>query len=141
MQAEVLIFKDGPHTYAIRLSEIKEIINLRKVAQLPFASPFLIGLANMRGQVVPVISPYVMHGGKGRYHADVEYASLVECDGMEAAIACQKIFGVKSVDTSSRKNEKTTPLSDLFTIEGKKVRLIDTASFVTRASETLEGAR
>lgn len=140
-QSEVLIFKDGAYSYALNLSEVKEIINLRRIIAMPFAAPFLLGLANLRGQVVPVVSPYLLERDyssektpKGRYHdSSVEYASVVEFEGMEIAIACQKIFGVKAIDL---KASAEGSISSPITIEGKKVRLLSIGKAVLRASET-----
>ena len=133
-QFEVLLFKDGPASFALQLNEIKEIVNLRRIVPLPFTAPYLVGLVNLRGSVVPLVSPYVLQGKKGRYIGDVEYASIIEYAGIEVAIACQKIFGVKSV------TQLTHTVGGIYApivVEKKRAHLIRVAPLIEISSELL----
>ncbi len=138
MQTEILIFKDGPLSFAIALSEIKEIINLRRLLQLPFSARFVLGLAKLRSTVVPVVSPYLLQGGRGRYASSVDYACIVEAVKMEAAIACEKIIGVQTVQMPKR---VTTEIASQVEVEGKRVRLLNLRHTVTLASDSLMDER
>ena len=138
MTSEALIFQDGPTTFALQLSEIKEIINLRRILSLPFSSPFLLGLANLRGSMVPVLSPYLLHGGRARYVGDVEYASVIESVGMEVAVACQKIIGVKNIDIKKlADDDKVNDLFAQFRMQGKRMKWIRVPGLISHASENI----
>src|ERR1700679_3999128 len=52
----LLIFQLAGESFALRLASIAEIIRLPDVAHMPLVPPSLLGLANLRGIVLPVIS-------------------------------------------------------------------------------------
>lgn len=52
----VLTIRAGEETLALRLAEVTEVLQLRPLTRVPHAPPSLLGLVNLRGAVVPVIS-------------------------------------------------------------------------------------
>jgi purine-binding chemotaxis protein CheW len=52
----LLIFQLAGESFALRLASIAEIIRLPDLAHMPLVPPSLLGLANLRGIVLPVIS-------------------------------------------------------------------------------------
>jgi purine-binding chemotaxis protein CheW len=52
----LLIFQLAGESFALRLASIAEIIRLPELAHMPLVPPSLLGLANLRGIVLPVIS-------------------------------------------------------------------------------------
>jgi purine-binding chemotaxis protein CheW len=52
----LLIFQVAGESFALRLAAIAEIIRLPDLAHMPLVRPSLLGLANLRGIVLPVIS-------------------------------------------------------------------------------------
>jgi len=52
----LLIFQLAGESFALRLASIAEIIRLPDLAHMPLVPPSLLGLANLRGSVLPVIS-------------------------------------------------------------------------------------
>ena len=53
---ELLLFRLGRHQlFAINVFKVKEVLKLPKLSALPNSHPVVIGVANMRGQTVPVI--------------------------------------------------------------------------------------
>ena len=52
----LLIFRLAGESFALRLASIAEIIRLPVLAHMPLVPPSLLGLANLRGIVLPVIS-------------------------------------------------------------------------------------
>lgn len=46
----------GNETYAIRIQAIHEIIKIQDITQIPNAMPYLKGVINLRGKIIPVIS-------------------------------------------------------------------------------------
>lgn len=54
-EQQFLTFILGPDEYAASILRIKEIIEQGQVTQVPMMPPFIRGVINLRGQVVPVI--------------------------------------------------------------------------------------
>ena len=54
-QQQYLIFRLGDESYALGLLSVKEIIEYGGVTQVPMMPPFVRGVINLRGRVVPVI--------------------------------------------------------------------------------------
>jgi purine-binding chemotaxis protein CheW len=52
----LLIFELAGESFALRLASVAEIIRLPDLAHMPLVPPSLLGLANLRGIVLPVIS-------------------------------------------------------------------------------------
>jgi purine-binding chemotaxis protein CheW len=52
----LLIFQLAGESFALRLASIAEIIRLPGLAHMPLVPPSLLGLANLRGIVLPIIS-------------------------------------------------------------------------------------
>ncbi len=53
---ELLIFRLSGESFGLRLSLIAEIIRLPAMVRMPLVPPSLLGLANLRGIVLPVVS-------------------------------------------------------------------------------------
>ena len=53
---DLLIFRIAGELFGLRLATVAEIIRLPDLAHMPLVPPSLLGLANLRGIVLPVIS-------------------------------------------------------------------------------------
>ena len=54
-QGKYLTFALGNEHYGLSILQVKEIIGLMDITELPHAPSFLKGIINLRGQVIPVI--------------------------------------------------------------------------------------
>jgi len=55
-------FKLGDEAYGIELAKLRELIGLIESTRLPRAKPFIHGLINLRGKVIPVVDLRVKFG-------------------------------------------------------------------------------
>lgn len=53
---QYLTFKVGKEIYGLRLNQAKEIIKPPKITSVPNTENYILGVINLRGQVVPVIN-------------------------------------------------------------------------------------
>ena len=53
---ELLIFRLAGESFGLTLSTVAEIIRLPNLVHMPLVPPSLLGLANLRGVVLPVVS-------------------------------------------------------------------------------------
>jgi len=52
---QYLTFLTGGETFAISILDVQEIIELEQVTRVPMTPPFIRGVINLRGNVVPVV--------------------------------------------------------------------------------------
>ena len=62
--AQYLTFQLGGEMFAVGILNIKEIIEYGTVTEIPMVPPFIRGVINLRGAVVPVIDLASRFGGK-----------------------------------------------------------------------------
>lgn len=55
-QEQYIQFGIGNEKYAIRISEIHEIIKMQDITEIPNVKSYVNGVINLRGKIVPVIS-------------------------------------------------------------------------------------
>jgi purine-binding chemotaxis protein CheW len=55
-QIQVVTFQLGKEVYAIDIMEIKQIVNMQDVREIPNAPPYVEGILNLRGTVTPIIN-------------------------------------------------------------------------------------
>lgn len=53
--AQYLCFSLGKYEYAINMKQIKEINLSKRAEYLPFSPPYIVGIINLRGSIIPVI--------------------------------------------------------------------------------------
>src|SRR5579883_2802761 len=54
-EEQLVVFRLGEDYFAMLISSVNEIIRLQKITPVPKAPPFVEGVTNLRGRVIPVI--------------------------------------------------------------------------------------
>jgi purine-binding chemotaxis protein CheW len=54
-EQSVLTFQVGGETYGIDILDVREIIKLAEITEVPRTPPFLLGIISVRGAIIPVI--------------------------------------------------------------------------------------
>jgi purine-binding chemotaxis protein CheW len=52
---ERLLFRLGEELFSFPVSSVREIVDVRGITHVPESPPFMIGVINLRGRVVPVV--------------------------------------------------------------------------------------
>jgi purine-binding chemotaxis protein CheW len=55
LAGKYLMFQLGAEEYGIQILKVQEIIQMQRVTKVPKAPPFVRGVINLRGKVIPVI--------------------------------------------------------------------------------------
>lgn len=55
MEEEILIFELAAGRYALRSSAVREVLRAFSAVKLPQAPPFVEGLLNLRGEIIPLL--------------------------------------------------------------------------------------
>jgi purine-binding chemotaxis protein CheW len=54
-EMEIVSFKLDEKEYGLKIEYVKEVIRFKKITRVPGAPPFIRGVINLRGNIVPVI--------------------------------------------------------------------------------------
>lgn len=55
MSIQIVVFQLDKEEYAVEIASIESIIKLQTITKLPHAPEFVVGVTNLRGNIVPVI--------------------------------------------------------------------------------------
>ena len=61
--AKLLTFRVGAMPYAVAIEGVREVMRMPRVSRVPHAPPAMLGLANLHGTVIPVLSAAALLGG------------------------------------------------------------------------------
>jgi purine-binding chemotaxis protein CheW len=53
---QFVVVEMGSEKYGLNISEIHEIIKMQKITEVPNGRPYMVGVTNLRGKIVPIIS-------------------------------------------------------------------------------------
>jgi purine-binding chemotaxis protein CheW len=94
---EVLAFMLGQEKYGIETRYVREVTPMNDLTPLPGSPPFVMGIVNIRGQVVSVIDIRRFFDLPQRGVADQDRIIVLQYDGMEFGILGNSIQGVVQV--------------------------------------------
>jgi len=116
-QRRFLTFRVDERLYALPAEQVSEVIRTPSVARLPQGPRSLLGLANLRGAVLPVATARGLLG-KAERSARASDRTIVLDGGAPAALAVDAIDGLVSVDVGrieTRQVELAAEAGEAFT--------------------------
>jgi purine-binding chemotaxis protein CheW len=131
---DVLEFRLANESYAIECSDICEVIPLIDLTPVPCTPPFIRGVVNVRGQIVPVIDMKKFFELPEGGIADVHKVILVQSQGMELGIEADAVTGIRSI--SKRQIQPALPTLSgiraqyLRGVTDQKVTVLDVAKIL-----------
>jgi purine-binding chemotaxis protein CheW len=97
----VVEFTLAKERYAIEQQWVREIYPFKMLTPLPCTPPFLLGIINVRGQVMPVIDIKKFFEMPESGIADMHSVIIVQVDDVEIGILADSIAGVRSIPAES----------------------------------------
>jgi purine-binding chemotaxis protein CheW len=94
---EVVEFVLGPEHYGIASSDIREILPLSEFTPLPCTPAFVLGLVNVRGQILSIINIKKLLDLPEKGLTDLNKVIIVHSNRMELGILADGILGVRSI--------------------------------------------
>jgi purine-binding chemotaxis protein CheW len=94
---EVVEFVLGPEHYGIESSRIREIYPLHEFTALPCTPAFVLGLVNVRGQILSIINIKKLFDLPEKGLTDLNKVIIVRNHHMELGILADAILGVRSI--------------------------------------------
>lgn len=94
---EVVEFVLGPEHYGIASNYIREIHPLSEFTPLPCTPAFVLGLVNVRGQILSIINIKKLFDLPEKGLTDLNKVIIVHADHMELGILADAILGVRLI--------------------------------------------
>lgn len=92
----LIVFKVADESVGLDIKKVREVTELSSYVPVPKAPDFLTGLANIRGEVVPVISLRKRFGLAGEELCDI--LVVVEEEDRIAGLRIDQLLGTKKID-------------------------------------------
>jgi chemotaxis signal transduction protein len=119
--------------YALPVEDVVEVAELGDLVPVPGAAAAILGVRNLRGQVLPVIDLAGLLGVPRRNRPD--HIVVAEHGGRRAGLAVDAIVGVESLPEASEEAESAHVIGAAV-IDGSLVGLVDVGSVL----DTAQGA-
>jgi purine-binding chemotaxis protein CheW len=97
LRLEVVEFVLGPEHYGIESCHIREIHPLSEFTPLPCTPAFVLGLVNVRGQILSIIDIKKLFDLPEKGLTDLNKVIVVHANQMELGILADAIVGVRSI--------------------------------------------
>jgi purine-binding chemotaxis protein CheW len=98
---EVLEFRLASERYAVESRLVQEVHPLRDLTPLPCTPPFVLGIVNVRGRILPVLDLKKFFDLPERGLTDLHRIILVRGNDLELGLLADVIVGVRSVEAGS----------------------------------------
>lgn len=94
---DVLEFRLAQERYALEARHVREVYPLKDLTPLPCTPPFVLGIVNVRGRILPVIDLKRFFDLPDEGLTDLHRIILVEGAGLELGLLADAIVDVHSV--------------------------------------------
>lgn len=84
--------------YAVYLDDLIAIHEAAKIVPVPCVPPFLRGIANIRGRILPVIDLTIAMNIPGGRRVDQQQLVVVECNDEQIVLLIDKVEGVSAYE-------------------------------------------
>jgi purine-binding chemotaxis protein CheW len=98
---DLLEFRLATERYALETRHVQEVHPLRELTPLPCTPPFVLGIVNVRGRILPVIDMKKFFDLPDRGLTDLHRIILVRGGDLEFGILADVIVGVRSLPSDS----------------------------------------
>ncbi|MEX0804168.1 MAG: chemotaxis protein CheW [Candidatus Binatia bacterium] len=94
---EVVEFGLAQERYALPTAAVREVFPLKDLTPLPCTPPFIVGVINVRGQILPVIDIKKFFDLPQQGITDLHKVIIVHHDEMDLGILADVVFGVRAI--------------------------------------------
>ncbi len=100
-QMQLISFKVSGEEFGVDIDQVKEILKLSTITPVPKAPPFLLGMMNLRGTIIPVLD-LKQRLGQEPFTATVKTRILVlQVAGDLSGIVVDEVSEVQRIDTAT----------------------------------------
>lgn len=131
---ELLLFRIGGERYATALADVDEAVDLPEIHPIPEAPPQMLGVFELRGELLPVYAPASALGA----HSEGSRAAafVMHAGAQRIALAVDELDDVlqltrDALRPASEQDAEDGVLAGVATIDGHVVAVVDGAALVT----------
>ena len=118
-------FRIGNKRLAAGFDEVVEIMSMPQVTPVPGAQPWLLGVANSRGNLLPIVDLKQFLEGERTVLHEGQRVLIVRQPGGDVAVTIDELFGQRSFNESQQQTGETLAHSVL--AEGRYAHFVDRA--------------
>jgi purine-binding chemotaxis protein CheW len=97
---QIVCFRIGPEEYGIDILKVQEILKLPTVTTLPKSKPYIMGVMDLRGKVIPIIDLSVRFGIADMKSSQSKRAIVVDISGRKVGLAIDSVSHVIKLNTA-----------------------------------------
>jgi len=101
LQLEVTEFRFGEETYAFASTSVREVYSPKEITPLPCTPPFILGIVNVRGRILPVIDIKPLFGQPSPPKRTLDKVIIIHAEEMEVGLLADTIVGVRAISTTA----------------------------------------
>src|SRR5262249_2240452 len=103
------IFTVGAEPFAFDLRRVREVVVLDELTAVPAAPPQIVGVANRRGDVLPIVDPGRLLGAAVRRTGRRRRALVVAGGGAHVGLLIDDVLGLGAIDAVPDIGDATPP--------------------------------
>lgn len=88
LQFQLVTFRLGEELYGVNIMDVKEIVKIQNIRQIPNAPYYMVGILNLRSEIIPIID---LHR---RFHIGLQNGD-VELDELDSGFIILNIQGTQ----------------------------------------------
>ena len=118
-------YRVGSTRLASGFDEVREILPLPPITQVPGAQPWMLGVANVRGNLLPIVDLKQFLEGERTVLHESQRVLLVRQPGGDVAVLIDELFGQRSFNESQKVADPQGDETPLY--QGRYTHFVDRA--------------
>jgi len=114
---QYLAFLCGGEDFALPIHYVVEVARHQSAVRVPNADPAVVGVINLRGQIIPIVDMFVplgLEGAASGVHRVVVFTRVASCESEHARTIGLLVDSVTDVMDIDDEQIKTAPAGDAF---------------------------
>jgi twitching motility protein PilI len=117
-------YRVGAHRLASGFDEVREILPLPQITAVPGAQPWMLGVANVRGNLLPIVDLKQFLEGERTVVHESQRVLLVRQPGGDVAVLIDELYGQRSFNEPQKMDLDS---ADQSLLQGRYAHFIDRA--------------
>lgn len=100
------------HKFVVPMGQISELMNVPSATTLPGVQPWVVGLANVRGRLLPLFDLAVFFGGSLTFQKKQHRVLVLETDSFYSGLVVDQSHGMQHFDSTEHKTQVPSTLTE-----------------------------